>query len=140
MIPRLINEIIIHCTDTPPRSDIGIKEIDVWHRQKGYDEIGYHIVIRLNGTIEFGRAINKVGAHCKGHNSYSIGICYVGGQDVFGNRCDTRTPQQKEALAIVLDFLTRALPITKIHGHKYYNDKKLCPCFDVESEYAHLKR
>ncbi len=79
---REINEIIVHCSATPESMDIGVKEIRDWHvNDNKWDDIGYHFVIRRDGTIECGRSIDKAGAHCKGHNAHSIGMCLVGGED-----------------------------------------------------------
>src|SRR5690606_114532 len=78
---RFINLLVIHCAATTPLMDIGAKEIDVWHKQRGWSKIGYHFVIRRNGVIEKGRDISEVGAHVEGYNKNSIGICMVGGID-----------------------------------------------------------
>lgn len=90
---RYINEIIIHCSDTKEGLDFNANDIDRWHKQKGWKRIGYHYVILLNGTIEQGRELEAVGAHTKGHNAHSIGICYIGGLDKNGKPKDTRTRQ-----------------------------------------------
>ena len=75
---RQINYIIIHCSATKAGRDFHAKDIDKWHRERGFDEIGYNAVVDLDGTVEPGRSESKPGAHCKGHNSDSIGICYIG--------------------------------------------------------------
>ena len=76
---RQIKYIIIHCSATAEGKDFGAKDIDRWHRARGWNGIGYHYVIRLDGTIEKGRDVSKVGAHCAGVNSISVGVCYIGG-------------------------------------------------------------
>lgn len=76
---RTINQIIIHCSATPEGRDYTAADIDRWHRQRGFHGIGYHYVIRLDGTIEHGRPVEQIGAHCKGHNATTIGVCYIGG-------------------------------------------------------------
>ena len=101
-IYRKIDEIIIHCTDTPKGMDVGVAEIDDWHRQKGWQGCGYHFVVRLDGSVEVGRDLNRAGAHCKDHNPFSIGIAYVGGRNADGETDDTRTPAQKVALRALL--------------------------------------
>lgn len=127
---RTINEIIIHCTATEAGNDFTVETIDKWHRDKGYDEIGYHFIIHPNGRIERGRDINKAGAHCYGHNSKSIGIAYIGGLRK-GKPADTRTIQQQLALAHLILILEEIFPtITKVSGHNEYSNKA-CPCFDV---------
>ena len=79
---RKITEIIIHCSATTEGMDFTVEDIDRWHRQRGFSGVGYHFVIYLNGSIHAGRPKNKIGAHCKGHNTISIGICYIGGRKV----------------------------------------------------------
>lgn len=134
-MPRYINDIIIHCSATRKGLDIGATEIDKWHQDRGYRKIGYHYVVRLDGTIERGRAISQPGAHCYGHNAHSIGICYVGGLDGDGKPADTRTQEQKAALLKIITRLT-LLYKCRTHGHHFYNAGKACPCFDCETEYG----
>lgn len=138
---RTINEIIIHCSDTRPDQDITAAIVDEWHRLKGWDCIGYHFFIRLDGTIEAGRPIAKIGAHCYGHNANSIGICYAGGMERRGEQkiyLDTRTTEQKRAMYYLLTILLHCYPsIKKISGHNQY-ENKACPCFKVQDEYGQL--
>lgn len=82
---RTINEIIIHCSATREGQDFSVKDIDRWHKQRVFLMVGYHYIIRLDGTIEQGRPLEMIGAHCTGHNAHSIGICYIGGLDSNGN-------------------------------------------------------
>jgi N-acetylmuramoyl-L-alanine amidase len=136
---RAIKEIILHCSATPEGRDVSAVDIDRWHRERGFNKIGYHYVIRLDGTIETGRAIGEVGAHCVGHNTGTIGICYVGGCTADGKRSkDTRTNKQKAALYDLLKRLVAAYPtITRITGHRQYANKD-CPCFDATAEYGEM--
>ena len=134
---RYINDIIVHCTATPPGMDADAATIRTWHKARGWKDIAYHYVVKLDGTIERGRAISQPGAHCYGHNSHSIGVVYVGGLDENGQPADTRTPEQKVALLKLLVNLTRMYRC-KIHGHHYYNQGKACPCFDAYEEYKGL--
>ena len=71
---RKIKEIIIHCSATKEGRNFTVADIDRWHRERGLRCIGYHFVIYRDGSIHVGRAIEAVGAHCKGHNSISIGV------------------------------------------------------------------
>lgn len=136
---RKINEIIVHCTATPEGKDFKAADIDRWHRQKGWDGIGYHYVVDLNGTVEPGRPESKVGAHCIGHNQNSIGVVYVGGVASDGKTPkDTRTPQQKAALVKLLTDLKRKYPNATIHGHRDFA-AKACPSFDATTEYKNIK-
>ena len=76
---RSISEIIVHCSATPEGKDYPIDTIRQWHKERGFSDIGYHYVVHLDGRVEDGRDVNIAGAHCSGHNSRSIGICYIGG-------------------------------------------------------------
>lgn len=132
---RKIKEIIVHCSATAEGKDFGAKDIDLWHKAQGWDCIGYHYVVKLDGTVESGRDIEKVGAHCKGHNAHSIGICYIGGLAADGKTPkDTRTPQQKAALRLLVDNLKRVYPGSQVYGHRDFA-KKACPSFDAKEEY-----
>lgn len=129
---RKIDKIIIHCSATKPSMDIGAKEINQWHKQRGWDSIGYHYVIRRNGQIEKGRDESIAGAHCRGYNQSSIGVCYVGGVAEDGKTPeDTRTEEQKRALVQLVRTLKRKYPVATIHGHNEFA-KKACPSFDVQ--------
>ena len=139
---RDINKIIIHCSATREGQDISAATIDEWHKDRGWSGIGYHYVIGLNGLIEYGRDINKTGAHVKGHNKGSIGICYIGGVEAEKKNGkwiakDTRTPQQIATLLELLRILKKLHPEATIHGHNEFAAKS-CPCFDVQAEYCNL--
>jgi N-acetylmuramoyl-L-alanine amidase len=134
---RHIDELIIHCTATPEGRDVTAKEIDQWHRQRGFRCIGYHYVIRLDGTVEAGRDPALIGAHCLGHNARSIGIAYVGGVDPKGVPKDTRTEAQRSALLQLIRELKHKYPNATIHGHRDFA-AKACPSFDATKEYSEL--
>lgn len=136
---RYFDTIIVHCTATRVGREVTAAEVDAWHKERGFNCIGYHYLIRLDGTIEKGRSLNRIGAHCKGHNGHSVGICYVGGLDENGLPCDTRTPAQKDSLARLIWMLTqRALlqgfGLVAVRGHRDFA-KVDCPCFDAAAEY-----
>ncbi len=134
---RKIDTLIIHCTATPEGKDFTANDIDRWHRDRGFDGIGYHYVIRLDGTVEQGRDIAKKGAHCYGHNASSIGICYVGGMTADGKAAkDTRTCKQRMALRKLVAQLCADYGIasSRIYGHNELA-KRDCPCFDVGKEF-----
>lgn len=78
---RDITETVVHWTGTYTDQDIGVEEIHQWHQAQGWSGIGYHYVIRRDGSLERGRPINYEGAHAKanGHNKNSIGVAFVGG-------------------------------------------------------------
>lgn len=136
--PRIIKELIVHCTATPEGKDFTVYDIRNWHLAQGWSDIGYHYVIYRDGTIVAGRNESKVGAHTSGHNSNSIGISYVGGLDATGkNPKDTRTPQQKESLIKLLKELKVKYPEATIHGHRDFAPKA-CPSFDATTEYRDI--
>jgi N-acetylmuramoyl-L-alanine amidase len=130
---RKIDKIIIHCSATPEGRDVKMETIRSWHLQRGWSDIGYHYVIELDGTVVPARPIERVGAHCKGENTGSIGICYVGGLDVEMNPKDTRTKEQRAALHSLLFDLTDNFAGATIHGHNEFSSKA-CPSFDVQKD------
>ena len=136
---RIITLLIVHCSAVRPGQRSSAKDINGWHRDKGWNGIGYHYVVRRDGSIELGRPIEEVGAHCVGHNSHSIGICYEGGLDANGEEADTRTPEQKVALRKLLEELHQQFPKALIVGHHDLNPGKPCPCYDVVTEYIDLE-
>lgn len=107
---RKITEIIIHCSATTEGKDFTVEDIDRWHRQRGFNGIGYHFVIYRDGSIHAGRSKRQIGAHCKGHNTISIGICYIGGLSTDGKPKDTRTAAQKASLHALVEQLQEEFP------------------------------
>ncbi len=135
---RKITEIIVHCSATPERKDFTVTDITRWHRQRGFRTIGYHYVVYRDGSVHTGRQEGEIGAHCTGHNACSIGICYIGGLAADGKTAkDTRTPEQRKALLMLLRRLRAKYPNAKIHGHRDFA-AKACPSFDATKEYADL--
>lgn len=133
---RSIDKIIIHYTETPEGRNVTVQDIDAWHKQKKFKCIGYHYVVYLDGSIHGGRPEEQMGAHCAGQNEHSIGVCYVGGiRD--GVKCDTRTPEQKRSLYLLLKMLKKKYPNATIHGHNEFS-KKECPGFNAYEEYMAL--
>lgn len=135
---RKITEIIVHCSATAEGRDYTVDDINRWHRSRGFDRIGYHYVIYRDGSVHEGRDVDLVGAHCKGHNSHSIGVCYIGGLASDGKTAkDTRTDEQKEGMRNFLSELMELYPSAKIYGHRNFA-KKACPSFDAKKEYEDL--
>ena len=135
---RFINKIIIHCTATPEGRAHTVTDVDRWHKERGFSEIGYHYLIGLNGEIWKGRSIEKVGAHTTGYNTNSIGIAYVGGMNKdMKSAKDTRTPEQKESLLKLLTELKATYKDVKIYGHRNFANKS-CPSFDAKNEYRRI--
>lgn len=130
---RKIEKIIIHCSATPPDVDIGVKEIDAWHKEKGWKGCGYHYVIKRDGEIQQGRTLEEIGAHTKGFNAKSIGICLVGGVDKNGKARDTKTKDQEKSLKSLLRRLLAEFEGAEVLGHRDLDPHKDCPSFDVKT-------
>lgn len=135
---RTITLLIIHCSAVRPNQTSSAAQIDQWHKKRGWKCIGYHYIIRRDGSTERGRPESMVGAHCQNHNQHSIGICYEGGLDANGKAADTRTPEQKATLRVLLVELKQSYPRALIMGHNVFANKA-CPCFDAAKEYADLQ-
>lgn len=130
--------IVVHHAATKARMDVGVNEIRKWHKQQGWSDIGYHYVIRRDGTLEAGRPLDQAGAHVRGHNQHSIGICLVGGLSEDGKRADPNyTEAQLATLERTLRNATAAFPAAEIVGHRDLDSKKPdCPAFNVKSWWA----
>ena len=141
---RSINLLVVHCSAVRPYETSSAAEIDERHKRRKthgipWKGIGYHFVVRRDGTIEKGRPVSEKGAHVVGHNKYSIGICYEGGKDNSGKDVDTRTPEQKKALRELLETLHGQFPRAVIVGHRDLAPDRKCPCFDAVTEYRDLQ-
>jgi len=136
---RDINRIIIHCSATPEGRDIDAATIKDWHvNGNGWSDIGYHYVIKLNGEIESGRPLDVTGAHVKGHNKDSIGICYIGGADEDMNPKDTMLDCQEEAMRELIFSLRMVWDKElTLHGHNEYASKA-CPSFKVSQKFEDI--
>jgi N-acetylmuramoyl-L-alanine amidase len=135
---RKINKIIIHCTATPEGRPHTIADITRWHKERGFNDIGYHFVVGLSGETWPGRTLEIPGAHAQWHNADSIGVCYVGGMSANMIRPkDTRTSLQKESMLILLRSLKRRFPEAEIIGHRDVAQKD-CPSFDAKTEYQNI--
>lgn len=134
---RKIDRIILHSTATPEGRDVDAATITRWHKNRGWSTIGYHYVVKLDGTIENGRSVHDIGAHAKGYNRTSIGVVYVGGCDDSMQPKDTRTTEQCMALANLLEALLDLYPNATLHGHNEFA-QKACPSFNVQEEYSFL--
>lgn len=144
---RTIDRIVIHCSATREDRDFTEHDLEVCHRQRGFNGVGYHFYIRKDGRIVTTRPIEKIGAHAKGHNAHSIGICYEGGLDRRGKAKDTRTVWQKRSMRSLVLVLLKDYPGSKVCGHRDLSPDlngngaiepeewiKECPCFDVNGD------
>ena len=130
---RSVKQLIIHCSDSPDDLDVGFIEVNNWHKERHWESesgvhCGYHFIIRRNGVIEVGRTADEIGAHCKGANGDSIGICLIG----------TKKFDQKQfdSLIRLVTGLKRQYVITTVAGHRDYptaiQQGKTCPNFEVK--------
>ena len=144
---RQINLLVIHCSATKENQPFTLQVLEASHRKRGFNGIGYHYYIRQSGEVINTRPLNRIGAHSKGYNRCSIGICYEGGLDKNGKPKDTRTPEQRSALRKLVNELLIRFPNSKVCGHRdlstdlNHNGKiesdewtKQCPCFDVATD------
>ena len=145
---RKIDLIIIHCSATRADRDFTEDDLEVCHRRRGFNGTGYHFYIRRDGSVTQHRKLLEVGAHCRPWNRCSIGICYEGGLDVRGRAKDTRTPEQRSALRLLVhQLLKRFRNNIRICGHRDLSPDrngdgvvepeewvKECPCFEVSKD------
>lgn len=126
--------IVIHCSASGPSVDADAAMIDRWHRQKGWQCIGYHFVITRDGAVEEGREVDKIGAHTSDYNAISLGICMAGGVDEAQKAENNFTPEQFASLAALLKELKIKYPSATIQGHRDFPKvAKACPSFDVRT-------
>jgi len=119
-----IRYLVVHCTDTPDNQSLYARDIHHMHLGFGWNGIGYHRVICRDGCIQHGRPDYWEGAHVKGFNDVSLGVCLIG-RDVF-------TDAQFEALEMVLRSWKEVYPEAEICGHRDFDyTDKTCPNFDV---------
>jgi len=129
---RRIDRIFIHCSATKPSQDIDAATIRTWHKKQGWNDIGYHWVIKRDGTREKGRNESVVGAGVQGMNANSIHLCLIGGIAESNGRPENNfTPNQWIELESLVRELRNRYPDVLVNGHNEYSNKA-CPCFDVQ--------
>ena len=144
---RTINLIVVHCSATREGCALTPEALEASHRQRGFRGAGYHYYIRRDGTVLNTRPIELIGAHARGHNAHSIGLCYEGGLDAEGNPADTRTSEQRSALRLLVHQLLKRFRNSYVCGHRDLSPDlnhngvvepeewtKVCPCFEVGKE------
>lgn len=120
----MINKIIYHCSDSDIDTHNDISVIREWHiNERGWSDVGYHFFIRRDGSIQTGRPLSKIGAHTKGHNKDSIGVC-LHGKNYF-------TKEQFESAKRIFEMISFFKPHVKAYGHRDFNKEKTCPNFEV---------
>lgn len=143
---RKINLIVIHCSATREDRHFSEHDLEECHRRRGFNGAGYHFYIRKNGDIKTTRPVEYIGAHAKGYNGNSIGICYEGGLGADGRAKDTRTEWQKHSLRVLLKVLLKDYPGSRVCGHRDLSPDrnangeiepeewvKQCPCFETST-------
>lgn len=144
---RLINLIVIHCSATREDRPFTGQDLEAAHRRRGFNGTGYHFYVRRDGRILTTRPVKRVGAHARGYNAHSIGICYEGGLDCHGLPKDTRTEWQRHSLRVLVRTLLMDYPQARVVGHRELSPDtngngevepmewtKQCPCFEVKGE------
>ncbi len=141
--PQQIRLLVVHCSATPPEDDIGATEIRHWHTDlNGWSDMGYHAVIRRDGRLEDGRPLLYQGAHARGWNSQSWGVCLIGGVTDYASKTPAAnyTVDQYQTLWRLLDAWRYLAPAAYICGHRdldsYHQSLKACPSFDVRAYYV----
>lgn len=147
VVTRVINLIVIHCSATRVDCDFTPEQLERAHINRGFAKAGYHFYIRKDGEIHSMRSLNEVGAHALHFNAHSIGICYEGGLDVHGMPADTRLPEQKHSMRVLVLTLLGDFPHCDVKGHRDLSPDlnhdgviepnewmKMCPCFDVATQ------
>lgn len=130
--PRLLTTaIFVHCSATPPTMDIGVETIRHWHLAQGWLDVGYHFIIKRDGTVEEGRPQGVVGSHVQGWNKVSVGICLIGGVDAKQKYEANFTPAQMSKLTELIAHLKVQYPKAEIKAH-HDVAAKACPSFDLQ--------
>ena len=145
---RAIDLIVIHCSATREDRAFTEQALEASHRLQGFDGTGYHFYVRRDGRVLTTRPVSRVGAHVRGYNAHSIGICYEGGLDRYGNPKDTRTEWQRHSLRGLVRALLQDYPGSWVVGHRELSPDlngngeiepeewiKACPCFNAETDW-----
>lgn len=119
-ITRSFSAVVVHYSAS---DDVSASTIRQWHLERGFSDIGYHFVIRRNGSIETGRNINVVGAHTKGHNNYTVGICLTGSNT---HSWFPSSAQISSLRALIREIMNKQPKCKKVFLHRELNPT-LCP-------------
>ena len=125
-----IEKLVIH-TAAAEGSWYDIEDIDEWHRERGWKMVGYHYFILKDGTIQRGREDHMIGAHVKGHNTGSLGICLQG----HGDKEEWTSEQWDSVISLCLRKMDEYdIPVEEIYGHRAFTDRKTCPGTKVDMD------
>lgn len=131
-----IKYIAVHCSATQPKHNFGVDDIRTMHLKRGFNDVGYHFIIKRDGTVQEGRKLDVAGAHVMGYNNQSLGVCLIGGINAQGKSENNYTLEQFASLAQVIVMLKDKFPKATVQGHRDFpNVAKDCPCFDVKAWY-----
>lgn len=134
LVPNRVGFIVVHCSATRPSQDFDVNDIRRMHLRRGFIDVGYHYIIKRDGTVEPGRPLDRQGAHVSGYNHLSVGVCLIGGvteDDVTVPEANF-TDEQYAALRTLLGELQLNFPGAEIVGHRDLPKvRKACPSFDV---------
>ena len=145
---REITMIVVHCSATRCNHPYTVHQLYHDHVEVNHWRyIGYHFFISRDGKVHATRPLERMGAHARGWNAHSIGICYEGGLDEKGRPADTRTGWQRHSLRVLVRTLLLDYPGCRICGHRDLSPDlngngeiepeewvKQCPCFEVSKE------
>ena len=135
---RRIVAIVVHCAYTKRSQNTDISDVRRWHvEERGWSDVGYHYFIKANGRIQVGRHLDRIGAHVKGHNKKTIGICLAGGMSEQGKPENNFTADQLFSLRNLIDILRDWYPGVEVLGHRDLAPDRDCPCFDVQEWWNH---
>lgn len=148
MLPfkQRIMKIVVHCAATPPNFNEGVGWIRRLHKGKGWSDVGYHWVVTRSGRVQKGRDMSRQGAHVRGHNHYTIGICLMGGVDEYNEPENNFTAEQLLALHKLIKRLmeNELFDVDKrkgVVGHRDFPGvNKACPCFDANRWWREVER
>ena len=126
LLNKKISLLVVHCSDTPNNQNLSAIDIHKMHLSFGWNGIGYHKIIKRSGKVENGRPEYWIGAHVKGKNEISLGVCLIG-RNKF-------TQNQYLSLEKILKKWKSLYPEAEIVGHRDTGDtQKTCPNFDVKT-------
>lgn len=137
---KTITHVVLHYSATYEDQNLTVVDIDKMHKARGWKGVGYHYVIRRDGTVDKGRPETVVGAHVGGQNSGKIGICCIGGLNRAtgpNKGVDNRTPAQIEATIRLVKGILLRHPKAKVVGHRDLAPTQ-CPGFDVVPWWAEV--
>lgn len=138
--PARVAFLVVHCSATKPSQDFDVGDIRRMHLKRGFFDVGYHYVIKRDGTVQPGRPLDRQGAHAAGFNHLSVGVCLIGGVKESDGTTgeDNFTEAQWASLRTLLAELRTQFPHAEVLGHRDLpNVRKECPCFDVRAELEH---